>query len=512
MSKLQTRRSGGAKHPEEIVGFFDSALVKASGVFNVAGGGFLVQQESVPAMSVKVNDGGIAMLKKGSGVVYPARIYDGDDSVVITSNSSGNPRIDAIVLYIDLGASPDEDILNVAKLIRVSGTPAGIPVAPSNSDIEASSVGASNPYLRLANVTVANGATSIVNANISDQRAEVILLSHGVPVGNSDILNKKYADDNLVNLLTWNGWQDANETWAIYTENKADGDIDPATDLVTVAVDIKTGTRLVWTSNAPTGLSTNTIYYAIRVSATTIKFASSLANAQAGTGIDITADGSGTRTLNILNFIKIAGVDATGKYQKGDKFKLTNNSVISYHYVLSVTKPASDTIIEITGETWLVYSSAITLPYFSHGKAIGCLDAIDKIQVSVKRTTQQSFNDSTFTKIQLNTEDRDFNGDFDNVTNYRFVAPFGCFISVSGFLVHQGNPTRLIAWIYKNGGQEARGSDIVTTTTTDGIVYTSFVAKSFYVNKGDYVELYGYGVNGNAGIGQAGFSISFSGL
>lgn len=51
------------------------------------------------------------------------------------------------------------------------------------------------------------------------------------------------------------------------------------------------------TGTLPTGLALNTDYYAIRVSATTLKFATSLANAEAGTAIAFTDDGTGTHTF-----------------------------------------------------------------------------------------------------------------------------------------------------------------------------------------------------------------------
>jgi len=47
----------------------------------------------------------------------------------------------------------------------------------------------------------------------------------------------------------------------------------------------------------PTGLSAATTYYAIRVSSTTLKLATSDANAVAGTAINITGDGTGTQTI-----------------------------------------------------------------------------------------------------------------------------------------------------------------------------------------------------------------------
>jgi microcystin-dependent protein len=75
--------------------------------------------------------------------------------------------------------------------------------------------------------------------------------------------------------------------------------VDPSTDQITVASNdwLHTGQAVALSgSSLPTGLSAGT-YYVIRVSATAIKLAASLANAQNGTAVDITADGSGNCTL-----------------------------------------------------------------------------------------------------------------------------------------------------------------------------------------------------------------------
>lgn len=75
-----------------------------------------------------------------------------------------------------------------------------------------------------------------------------------------------------------------------------------ATDICTTSAahGAETGLK-VQVSNSggalPTGLSASTDYYVIKVSSTTFKLATSLANAQAGTAINITADGSGTQTV-----------------------------------------------------------------------------------------------------------------------------------------------------------------------------------------------------------------------
>ena len=75
-----------------------------------------------------------------------------------------------------------------------------------------------------------------------------------------------------------------------------------ATDLITVQSNVDrwiTGMKVSvsTTGTLPAGLVSLTDYYVIRASATTIKLATTLANAVAGTAIDLTAQGSGTHTL-----------------------------------------------------------------------------------------------------------------------------------------------------------------------------------------------------------------------
>lgn len=78
-------------------------------------------------------------------------------------------------------------------------------------------------------------------------------------------------------------------------------DVNITDDTITLGFDIPTGTKIRVSSSTtlPAGLSAGTDYFAIRASATTIKLATSLANAQAGTAIDITDQGTGTHTATI---------------------------------------------------------------------------------------------------------------------------------------------------------------------------------------------------------------------
>lgn len=168
---IYTMRSGATAHPEDSVLQPFTDLVRDSGVLdlNTTDNHLKIVQRAAGAnMSVDVGVGRGVI--KGSGNAYPVRNTTAINAVV-TSNSSGNPRIDAVVLYIDLAESPTTTADDVVKTAVVAGTPAASPVAPLDAAIQ-SSVGASNPFVRLGNVAVANNAASITNANITDARVQ----------------------------------------------------------------------------------------------------------------------------------------------------------------------------------------------------------------------------------------------------------------------------------------------------------------------------------------------------
>lgn len=141
----------------------------------------------------------------------------------------------------------------------------------------------------------------------------------------------------------------ANITVAASTaKNFADSDVDTATDRVTITSHgYSTGRKgqLTTTGTLPAGLSTGVDYFIIRVDANTVKFATSLANAQAGTTVDITAAaGGGTHTftptalagasvvlqksndgVNFINDASPTSVSATGSL-------MFEESPVPYHY------------------------------------------------------------------------------------------------------------------------------------------------------------------------------------
>lgn len=85
------------------------------------------------------------------------------------------------------------------------------------------------------------------------------------------------------------------------TQNDSVSSVVAATDLLTIAstTNYPTGTPVTITapSGFPAPLTIGTTYYVINISGTTFKLATTLANATAGTAIDITTTGSGTITV-----------------------------------------------------------------------------------------------------------------------------------------------------------------------------------------------------------------------
>ena len=76
-------------------------------------------------------------------------------------------------------------------------------------------------------------------------------------------------------------------------------DVDDTDDIITTSIDIPTGTKIEFTTTdtLPTGLSTDTDYWCIRQSATTIKVSETYLEAWQGTSVDIEDTGTGTHTI-----------------------------------------------------------------------------------------------------------------------------------------------------------------------------------------------------------------------
>lgn len=104
--------------------------------------------------------------------------------------------------------------------------------------------------------------------------------------------------------ITITGVDKANNTISFATNGSASvtaANVNTSTDVLTstAAHGFATATpvKLSASGTAPTGLTSDTVYYVINVTSTTFKLATTAANANAGTAIDITAQGTGTNTF-----------------------------------------------------------------------------------------------------------------------------------------------------------------------------------------------------------------------
>lgn len=115
---------------------------------------------------------GDGLISTGTG--FARRIgSDATNTITITAASNANPRMDAIVAYIDNSVTPVTTVIdntnNILNFVAVAGTPAATPTAPSSATIQ-TAIGAGNPYMVLWYVTVPANATALNTATFTDNR------------------------------------------------------------------------------------------------------------------------------------------------------------------------------------------------------------------------------------------------------------------------------------------------------------------------------------------------------
>ncbi len=132
-----------------------------------------VVESSSPNMGIRVSAGDYR-IPDPAGYAFMGWNSNYASATITTANPS-NPRITTIVLYIDKVASTAASPPNnpgVPKIMAVNGTAASSPVAPNDTTIQ-SAVVSGNPFIRLANVLVEAGVTTITNSKITDLRQKI---------------------------------------------------------------------------------------------------------------------------------------------------------------------------------------------------------------------------------------------------------------------------------------------------------------------------------------------------
>lgn len=168
-----------------------------NGVFLMSGvepdDGLKVTEQAIAAAGITVLTGAALI----QGIAY---FSDANENLTIAANASGNARIDTIILRADYA-------LQTVRLAVLQGTPAASPVAPTLT--QTPSVMWEIP---IADIAVANGFTTIVNANVSQRKHWVnappgvylpyVLNNSGVTLNDGDVVIWDATADRAVTTTT----------------------------------------------------------------------------------------------------------------------------------------------------------------------------------------------------------------------------------------------------------------------------------------------------------------------
>lgn len=162
--------------------FIDGDSLTGSGVLDKTVGTHLNVTESAPAaMTVDVAEG-MVFIKNNTATVFEKKMYvgyiDADETdIAVAANSSGVNRIDPAIAYVDLGSAAAARGLDHIFLDVLTNAETPTTAAMSDAEIQTAldiiTGDSDTPWTRLADITVADSAASILDANISDERTQV---------------------------------------------------------------------------------------------------------------------------------------------------------------------------------------------------------------------------------------------------------------------------------------------------------------------------------------------------
>lgn len=398
---IRTKVSGVTQHPIQLHEFLANTKISQSGIAE----GFAVSEQSPQALGVEVALGRAFLRKDDGSIVYPAW-SDSDEELTINANGSGNPRIDSIVLYYDEGAgSPAVDGSLVAKLIVVQGTSAASPVAPDDSAI-ISAMGGDYPYIILANVDVASGASVITDANITDTREDFIF---DVDPQRPTTQKTSIVDADELTLF---------DSASIYLRKS-----------------------ITWSN-----LKSAILSYLQGVTSSLLK------------DHDDWQDSDYTLTYVDSDTIKVTGSDVTSIFKRGTRVRFTNDGSTKYGTVED-SSFSTDTTIELAVEVSLV-SGAITNPQYSYSYSPqGYKTPQEEYKVEGDLTVDQTISDSVITKLDFeSTIDR--NGNWSDANN-EYTSPLDYSFNIGGTIIRDSGPTwsRAIILAYVDGVEVWRSTD-----------------------------------------------------
>jgi len=317
--------------------------------------------DGVAITTTDIGDVGFGTLEPGNGTQEEAISFTG-----ITQNANGTATLTGVkhVLFISpytgtsgitkthAGASIfilSNDAAfygNILSYVDTALSSGAVPATTSVNGIvtlTSTPASASTPIVIGANTTLSSGSVTLANPvvdyNSLSLGSVTKALSALYPV------NSIYMEISGTNPATTFGFG----TWSAYgagrvligagTGTKVATFASRSSNVITVTGltnaannEFQTGQAVLYSapSGAMTGLTHNTTYYIVKVSALTFSLASSLANAQNGTVISLSSDGTGTQTFTLTLTARTGG-DTGGE----ENHAMSSTELLAHTHTLS---------------------------------------------------------------------------------------------------------------------------------------------------------------------------------
>lgn len=171
-TKVYFINSSLAEYNDAEFAWFQSLMLREGVVGDADTGvmGLEVTENASPDMSVLVSAGkALVEITKSTGTFKVVAENDASAQLVVTANTSGSNRVDAVIIRVDVDAEPNALKTNIVTLQVIAGSGTS-PLADAAID---SSVGDDGWY-RLANIVVPNATSDITDSDISDTRDKVM--------------------------------------------------------------------------------------------------------------------------------------------------------------------------------------------------------------------------------------------------------------------------------------------------------------------------------------------------
>lgn len=316
---------------------------------------FAVSSETTPSGA---NRNGLSVFSNSNTAYRNLSLF----TLTVSSNDSGNLNLEtgnasagnsgSINLQTGTATGTRGDInLNAASVIVNHLT-------ASRAVVTNASKGLTSSATTDTEIGYVSGVTSAIQTQLNGKISNTLTSATGdmiyassantparLPIGSSNQVLKvnggiptwAAAPTGGVNYMSANPDAEGNVTtgYATYLDSDSVTFTDAGDTVGLTAHNLSTGTAISFTSiTSTTGISVNTTYYVIYDTSSTFKVASSLANAQAGTALTLTTNGSGT----MVRSIPVNGTAGSAT----TTFTVTSTDPLRSTYSFLLTKDASN--------------------------------------------------------------------------------------------------------------------------------------------------------------------------